>query len=114
MLDIPDVLQGQLSIPLRAECAVPRISADANPLAFGDCFVRHPYKRTLTLVNQSKLPAKFEVQQQVRAPLAPPWREPLRGRTPGPSGFVALLRADWFGVRRTCTARTWRTGWPSP
>lgn len=61
VLDIPGVASEQLSIPLRAECAVPKISLEVNPLEFGSCFMRYPYKRTLKLSNHSKLPAKFEV-----------------------------------------------------
>lgn len=64
VLDIPGVASDQLSVPLRAECAVPRISLECNPLEFGNCFVRYLYKRSLKLTNQSKLPAKFEVLPQ--------------------------------------------------
>jgi hydrocephalus-inducing protein len=64
VLDIPGVAPDQLSIPLRAECAVPKIALEVNPLEFGSCFVRYPYKRTLKLSNHSKLPAKFEVLPQ--------------------------------------------------
>ncbi|GFH15842.1 rhodanese domain-containing protein, partial [Haematococcus lacustris] len=48
VLDIPGVAKEQLAIALRGECAVPRITLDCNPLEFGSCFVRHPYKRSLT------------------------------------------------------------------
>lgn len=84
VLDIPDVLQGQLSIPLRAECAVPKISIDPCPLSFGDCYVRHPYTRKLLLVNQSKLPAKFDIQPQDmhRGCLAGWTAEPMCGVVP--------------------------------
>merc|ERR1711927_103772 len=43
---------------------VPRVTVTADVLDFGECFLRHPYKMPLQLVNDSKLPAKFEVLPQ--------------------------------------------------
>jgi hydrocephalus-inducing protein len=65
VLDIPGVAPEQLTLALRAECAVPKITLECSPLEFGTCFVRYPYTRTLKLSNHSKLPAKFEVLPQV-------------------------------------------------
>ena len=52
-------------LPIRAECAVPKLMLQSPILSFGECFMRYPYKQLLTLVNESKLPAKFEIQPQV-------------------------------------------------
>lgn len=38
------VADNQLQLPIRGECAVPRISLSTPVLEFGDCFVRYPYK----------------------------------------------------------------------
>lgn len=67
VLDIPGVESNKLAVPIRAECAVPRITLQAPTLELGDVFIRHPYKTTLRLANQSKLPAKFEVAPQDHA-----------------------------------------------
>ena len=53
-----------LRIPILAECCVPKVSLLADTLDFGECFLRYDYTLTLTLANESKLPAKFEVLPQ--------------------------------------------------
>ena len=64
LIDIPGVGDGVLEVPVNAECMVPRVTVTADVLDFGECFLRHPYKMPLQLVNDSKLPAKFEVLTQ--------------------------------------------------
>jgi len=68
VMDMPGVADAAASLPITAECAVPLISLaqDDKLLQFGEVFLRHPYSRDFSLVNQSKLPAKFEVLAQVR------------------------------------------------
>lgn len=67
VMDIPDVKSTAVKIPIQAECAVPIITlgAEGDLLQFGEVFLRHPYSQQFTLVNESKLPARFEVMQQV-------------------------------------------------
>lgn len=69
VMDIPDVKDAAAKLPVVAECAVPIISlaAGGELLQFGQVFLRHPYTQQFTLVNESKLPAKFEVLPQVRS-----------------------------------------------
>ena len=31
---------------------------------FGDCFIHYTYRKTIELVNESNIPARYEVQQQ--------------------------------------------------
>ncbi|KAF5830389.1 hypothetical protein DUNSADRAFT_14652 [Dunaliella salina] len=64
VLDIPKVADNQLSVAIRGECAVPRITLNNPVLEFGECYVRYPYKQSMRLSNPSKLPAKFEVVPQ--------------------------------------------------
>merc|ERR1712091_387728 len=64
LIDIPGVGDGVYEVPVKAECMVPRVTVTADVLDFGECFLRHPYKMPLQLVNDSKLPAKFEVLPQ--------------------------------------------------
>ena len=52
-------------MPIKGECAVPKLSLESAVLPFGDCFIRYPYKRSMKITNESKLPAKFEVLPQV-------------------------------------------------
>ena len=43
---------------------MPKIGIYSSVLDFEDCFMGHPYRQTLRVVNESKLPAKFEVLPQ--------------------------------------------------
>jgi hypothetical protein len=67
VMDIPEVINAAAKVLLKGECAVPIIKlADGNEmLQFGEVFVHYPYSQQFTLLNDSKLPAKFEVLQQV-------------------------------------------------
>ena len=47
-------------------CVVPSINLLTPLLDFGKCFVNHPYEMTLELMNDSDLPAKYELIAQVR------------------------------------------------
>ena len=64
VMDIPGVREEAHSIPLTADCCIPKVSIVTDTLDFGDCFLRHPYTRTFRLVNESKLPAKYRVLPQ--------------------------------------------------
>ncbi len=64
VLDMPTVMDNAHSIPIRAECVVPRLTLSTTVMSFGDCYLRYPYKQTLRIANESKLPAKFEVLPQ--------------------------------------------------
>ncbi|GMH35419.1 hypothetical protein BSKO_03287 [Bryopsis sp. KO-2023] len=64
VLDIPGVGEGLHIVPIVAECAVPKIKIESDVLEFGQCYIRHPCKKSFRLINESKLPAKFEVLQQ--------------------------------------------------
>ena len=47
-------------------CIVPGINLLTPVLDFGKCFVNHPYEMTMELMNDSDLPAKYELISQVR------------------------------------------------
>jgi hypothetical protein len=47
-------------------CIVPGINLLTPVLDFGKCFVNHPYEMTMELMNDSDLPAKYELIAQVR------------------------------------------------
>jgi hydrocephalus-inducing protein len=64
LMDVPDVQEGLVSVPVVAECAVPCLQLVSTVLDFGDCFLNYPYTFDLTLVNNAKLPGKFAVEPQ--------------------------------------------------
>jgi hydrocephalus-inducing protein len=64
VLDLPNVADRQAVLPLGAECAVPMLQLFSNTLDFGEVFLRQAYKAEMRVVNESKLPAKFELLPQ--------------------------------------------------
>lgn len=50
-------------------CIVPAINILTPLLDFGKCFVGHPYEMTVELMNDSDLPARYELTSQVRLAL---------------------------------------------
>jgi len=80
---------------------VPRIKLAEAGLHFGDCYLRHAYVREMVLVNESKLPAHFDVapQDMQSQALAVLEASPCAGDIP-PKGTVTV----------TLTLRTNRLG----
>jgi hydrocephalus-inducing protein len=68
VMDMPGISDSAMLLPVKAECAVPLVVLDKGVLEFGECFLGYPYHSTFKLLNESKLPAKYEVLQQVKAP----------------------------------------------
>jgi hypothetical protein len=64
-MDMPGVGERVLALPVTGECAVPLLRVKEEQVDLGQCFLNYPYQGTFTLVNDSKLPAKFEVLAQV-------------------------------------------------
>jgi len=64
-VDVDGVGKNLLSLPILADCQVPRISVQSREVPYGDCFIRFPYTQELTLVNTDPvLSAKYEVISQ--------------------------------------------------
>lgn len=84
VMDIPGVTSAAARLGVKGECAVPiiRLAEGNELLQFGQVFVHYPYSQTFTLINDSKLPAKFEVLSQVSL---------------AESGCGALYKAPWIG-----------------
>lgn len=71
IIDVPGVAKAVKHVALAAECAAPRIALKgSNELVFEECFLRHPCQATAILVNQTRLPARFEVEPQNPASVA--------------------------------------------
>ncbi len=63
-IDILNVGEGLYSIPIYAESFVPNVRVYPPELCFEEAFLRHKEERELKLINDSDLPAKFEVALQ--------------------------------------------------
>ena len=64
-VDVEGVGKNLLSLPILAECRVPKIEVASREVPYGDCFIRFPYTEELTLVNtDTQLSAKYEVISQ--------------------------------------------------
>lgn len=51
-----------LAVPIKAECLVPKVRVEpVDLLNFGTCFLRHPKKETIRIVNEDNLKARFEI-----------------------------------------------------
>lgn len=71
IIDVPGVAKAVKHVALAAECAAPRIALkESGELVFSECFLRHPCRATAVLVNQTRLPARFEVEPQNPASVA--------------------------------------------
>eukprot|EP00606_Chrysophyceae_sp_TOSAG23-5_P001379 GSChrysophyteH2.ASY1.ANO1.1161.1 assembled CDS len=59
---VGDVL---LSVPISAECMVSPVVMEEREIDFGECFIRYPYEKEITLANSSDIVhTKFEVLPQ--------------------------------------------------
>ena len=50
-------------------CVVPPITVSTPILDYGRCFLHHPYELPVHLLNESDLPAKYELLSQVHVHL---------------------------------------------
>ncbi|EFJ12294.1 hypothetical protein SELMODRAFT_425615 [Selaginella moellendorffii] len=63
-LDIPKVGKDFATIPVQARCLVPTVTISCDCLDYGTCFLRYGYTKTLSLINDSLVPARYEIQAQ--------------------------------------------------
>lgn len=63
-IDILNVGEGLYSIPVLAESSVPTVRVYPNELIFDRAYLRHQEERELRIINESDLPARFEVTPQ--------------------------------------------------
>uniref|UniRef100_A0A7S2QVW6 MSP domain-containing protein n=2 Tax=Triparma pacifica TaxID=91992 RepID=A0A7S2QVW6_9STRA len=65
VVDIEGVGENLLSLPILADCKVPKITVKNKEVEYGDTFIRFPYTRDLVLVNEDpELSAKYEIISQ--------------------------------------------------
>ncbi len=64
VMDVEGVGEHMATVAIKANAIVPEVTISTTELDFGDCFLRHAYKKAIALVNHSDLPAKFELHPQ--------------------------------------------------
>ena len=65
VIDIENVGQDMLSLPIKGESFVPTVKIKPHDkLDFEDVFLRHQYTHVIELINESNLPAKFKILPQ--------------------------------------------------
>jgi len=69
VIDVVGVGKALKAIPMQAVCKVPEFSLGLDELDFGQVSINHPYHLQLPLVNNSDLPARFEVKGQPESTL---------------------------------------------
>ncbi|XP_013359426.1 PREDICTED: hydrocephalus-inducing protein homolog isoform X2 [Chinchilla lanigera] len=83
VVDVEGVGEEVLALLITARCVVPAIQLVKTEVDFGLCFLKHPYEKTIQLVNHDTLPGCYEV-------LPPVCEDPLAVQlsTPSPSGVI--------------------------
>ena len=91
-VDVMNVGEMLLSIPINAECFSSSLSLKERDIQYGEVFIRHPYVRELTLINNSDIVfTKFQVlpQQQYTKTIACYVADPPYGVVP-PDGEMSI------------------------
>ncbi|XP_077975805.1 hydrocephalus-inducing protein homolog isoform X2 [Styela clava] len=70
VVDIKGVGEDILSLPIVAKCVVPTVQVLTPTINFGRCFLNYPYQLNAKLLNDSDLPAKYDLLPQVREELS--------------------------------------------
>ncbi|KAM6349650.1 LOW QUALITY PROTEIN: hydrocephalus-inducing protein homolog [Podargus strigoides] len=86
VVDVDGVGKDVLALPLTARCVVPPVRVLNPTVTFGRCFLKLPSERTVTLVNNSDLPACYRVLPQDRKEDAAVWYS-----SPVPCGVIQPL-----------------------
>ena len=63
-VDVENVGEGLLSIPIKAECRLPDVKLGSEEIEFGSCFLRYPYVKMMELINDSDQKARYEFLPQ--------------------------------------------------
>ncbi|KAM8861524.1 hydrocephalus-inducing protein homolog isoform 3-T3 [Synchiropus picturatus] len=63
-VDVDGVGEEVMALPINARCVVPEIMVEPPVLDMQRCFLNHPYKKQVRLINSSPLPACYGVLDQ--------------------------------------------------
>ncbi|KAK9856463.1 hypothetical protein WJX84_004587, partial [Apatococcus fuscideae] len=104
MMGIPNVNRSAVHMAMRAEYVVPIVRIPER-IDFGRCSIRSPYTQALVLVNQGKMPAKYQITSLAAHELATLTAEAMSGEIParGEANVAITLCALHLG-RMTLTA----------
>ncbi|XP_019628796.1 PREDICTED: hydrocephalus-inducing protein homolog [Branchiostoma belcheri] len=64
VVDVQGVGQGILMLPIVAKCIVPTLAVVTPILDFGRCFLGFPYEHSIKILNDTELPAKYDIIPQ--------------------------------------------------
>jgi hydrocephalus-inducing protein len=64
VMDVECVGESVATVPIFAECVVPPVSLVSPKIHFGTTFLEHPYENTVTFLNDTELPATYELIPQ--------------------------------------------------
>ncbi|XP_035679087.1 LOW QUALITY PROTEIN: hydrocephalus-inducing protein homolog [Branchiostoma floridae] len=64
VVDVQGVGQGILMLPIVAKCIVPTLAVVTPVLDFGRCFLGFPYEHSIKILNDTELPAKYDIIPQ--------------------------------------------------
>lgn len=68
VVDLDGVGMDMLAIPVKAQCLKPKVKIDPTDVVdYGKCFLKHKKDKTIKIVNEDSLPARFEFQKQDEA-----------------------------------------------
>ncbi|XP_072551301.1 hydrocephalus-inducing protein homolog [Salminus brasiliensis] len=59
VVDVHGVGEEVLALPIKARCVVPEVHLENRLLEFQHCFVGYPYQRSVSLINDTDLPACY-------------------------------------------------------
>eukprot|EP00605_Chrysophyceae_sp_TOSAG23-4_P000636 GSChrysophyteH1.ASY1.ANO1.717.1 assembled CDS len=95
VVDVYGVGDILLSVPISAECVVSPVVLKEREIDFGDCFIRYPYEKEITLSNSSNLVhTKFETSGSQE----PPQQAVLLFNVVGPRIIVDQPEMRWGNV----------------
>ncbi|XP_060779913.1 hydrocephalus-inducing protein homolog [Neoarius graeffei] len=64
VVDVHGVGEEVLALPIEASCVVPEVHLKTSVLQFQHCFLGYPYEQTITLINDTNLPACYGLLAQ--------------------------------------------------
>ena len=70
-VDVENVGEGLLSIPIKAGCRLPDVHVAEEHIEYGSCFLRYPYIQILELANDSDQMARYEILPQEEHTMIP-------------------------------------------
>ncbi|XP_051024710.1 hydrocephalus-inducing protein homolog [Acomys russatus] len=84
VVDVEGIGEEVLALLITARCVVPTLQLVTAEVNFGRCFLKHPYEKTIQIVNHDDLPGCYKVLPQLYE--SPP---PVLLSSPSPCGVIS-------------------------